>query len=232
MSNYINNKYTIDHMYDIYTTNDCITSYHTHNSIRHFITDYSNVIILDPSMIQHKKIPYVNNDLLELICSQCTRPSVFIWHVNSQYLCPLCAFNSTKNCSVCNLSAGCHSCGGNTNMMVRKMYNNKLLTLCANDVCLMPFGFYINNHNLSCSCYVDALIVLYHEIPLDLFKLIKSYMLPSLYDDQRITGIKLSDLSRTIKNKCQLCQLQQKYKLIYHHEIITERVLCNCINKN
>lgn len=179
--------YTLDHprhsIYTIpYSSNYCI-----HDDSNHIAITLIQAVKKGISTIQ---IPTLTNPMIEMICSCCNNPTLYIRQLNNSFLCPPCFFIQASKldgvrASCCDNPLGCDSCGGishgsNYSKGMIEITDTKYgdLFLCARDECLMPFGYCITplHHTISCTCDYDISCELSNIIYKDLARLISTYI--------------------------------------------------------
>ena len=151
----------MDSLLDIYTLNhSCIEGSKCE-------PDLSNTIHISRSQAQLKGM---NASSGSLTCQECSKITPFLYDSDftPRYLCPPCLYSMgghKRRCNICSKKHGCDSCGGKPDVMIwidreEKTHENMLL-LCARDRCMMPFGFYIENNSLACSCSLNLSSISY-----------------------------------------------------------------------
>jgi hypothetical protein len=179
------------------------------------LTDFKdeNIITLTNEEAKTKKI-FDNN---WLICTNCKSPTFFIHNISNDFLCPCCRvtkYGSFGNCNFCEFKNGCDSCGGRT----RKMCSNNGVTLCANDICLMPFKLNLGLETHQCTCAIEALKDLENFLDKDTHSIVKSYIKISVRK-----SIILGDLTKV--TTCVKCYLEDNYTKITNFNYVKK---CNC----
>jgi hypothetical protein len=191
--------------------------------------DYSNVIWVSETRAHN----FPRNEKGEFMCSECSITTFFLHDSSMGYICPRCMSlgpHLSRTCSICLKKQDCDSCGG----IASKMVSIGNLTLCSQDRCLMPFGYYFRNDSLACSCERDILNDLRAKLPKVLCFIIDKmviqlpraeWMSYYLYTQ----GIRLGDLSITDTNRCTLCYIARKYKRVnLSHVERGKWVVCDC----
>ena len=172
-----------------------------------------NVKIINNKEAQKKEI--IENNWL--VCTCCKSPTFFIHNISNEFLCPSCRvfkYGSFGNCSFCDFKNGCDSCGGRT----RKMLSHQGLTLCANDLCLMPFKLNLGIEKHDCTCAIEALKDLENFLDRDTHSVVSSYLKISIRKK-----IILGDLTKV--TTCAKCYLETNYTKINGINHVKK---CNC----
>lgn len=161
---------------DIYTIDQPRNSiYKFPHSLNYCIHDDSNCISISIDQAIQKGIPVTRITArklttIEMECSKCHNPAMYIRKLNNEYLCPSCFFISAKaldgvRAACCDNPIGCDSCGGVSCRQNKKKgmieisdKNYGDLFLCARDECLLPFNYCISPlyHDVPCTCEYDA----------------------------------------------------------------------------
>jgi hypothetical protein len=188
-----------------------------YNNTKRSRSDNSNLISLKTSQNQF----IMSRE--ELQCDNCEKRTVYIHNINGRGICPVCAYKILPSiCENCYRSNGCASCGGCPKKMIK--LDNGLI--CAQDKCLMPFGYCLQIEDY-CTCHIDAYKEMKKSYFKPLFNLMSSYIGPVLitrYDK----SIPLADLSYTDAHKCVPCQLAKKYKIVTDNMITSNNLFCDC----
>ena len=112
-----------------------------------------------------------------------------------------------------------------------KTHENMLL-LCARDRCMMPFGFYIENNSLACSCELDILNALKTKIPKDIHNILYEWTVdPGVWEFWNYQSFRLGDMSKSQADRCLPCQIRKKYKRPNIGACYTSSIsVCDCHN--
>jgi hypothetical protein len=210
------------------------------------IPDFSNIIFLKTKLckqlISHNLLQS-NNLSEELICSNCDKETIYLHDTSKGMLCPLCSYNNfghKKSCLSCYKQIGCESCGGKSSKMFEINMSQcfrGMISLCAQDKCLMPFGHCIKTKR--CSCLLYTFYNMKNKFCSDMYNELKDILLSridisnlDIFNYNKSLNIfretKFADLSLSNNNKCLNCQISNKYKKIDKCSMNGEELICNC----
>lgn len=141
-------------------------------------------------------------------CENCNKYCLFLHHVYNKKLCPSCRVEKhgcNDKCTRCFKYIGCETCGGIT----KKMIEIDDLVLCANDCCLMPFGYSLKlSDNENCTCSLDRYNRISKEkIDMDTASFVGKYLNYTNTDKQ--TKHTLIDMTKV--DSCLPCFIKKNY---------------------
>lgn len=149
----------------------------------------------------------------ELICSQCSKETLFIYDSINGLLCPSCFHSTIKmkhgyECNMCYKQYGCITCGSDTDQMID--IDDQIC--CLRDRCLMPFGYYILNNKESCICEQIAFNRIRPKLPDDIANVVRAYLFMSYIIIESQSPKQLPDLSIMPNDTCFPCYKAKRYK--------------------